>query len=273
MGKKSKGPPPSLTPPLTAELLASIAYLNEYVGEPGRATLSALHLVAEAQAKVADIVRELAAWAAKSAVNRHDLAIAGVIPALISVCTCGTLAQRELAAHALCQLAFNNPIVYGAAKAYTPEFTAFDNVAAMVKLDGIPIMVKGLTDGTRAQQEHAALAVSYMANTSDRRHAILHAGGLPPLLALVSRYVSSGDALGATAARHACQAVGCLTFQNEASQEAVRAVRGEVLLTDLAAGEHTPAPLRLVAQFALRNLTTTKPDPNAPSPPVATVAK
>ena len=47
----------------------------------------------------------------------------------------------------------------------------------------------------------------------------------------------------------------------------MRDAKGDATLDELIGRAETPTALRLVAEYAARNLATVKPDPNAPKPP------
>ena len=81
------------------------------------------------------------------------------------------------------------------------------------------------------------------------------------------RYSRSGGASDAIGARHACNALGAIFFQHAPSQTAMRDAKGDATLEELIGRAETPTALRLVAEYAARNLATVKPDPNAPKPP------
>ena len=143
-----------------------------------------------------------------------------------------------------------NPIVYGAAVAYTPEFVSFDNVAAIHRADGVEALVRCVKEGSRTQKEHAASALSNLATTSDQRSDIARAGAIQPLLTLVS---ASGPGQ-AIASRHAVMALGSLAFNHPVNQAAIRSLGGEKVLMQLARGEEAPEALRKAAEYAVRNL-------------------
>jgi len=99
-------------------------------------------------ADVEAALRAVADHAAAAEVHRHDLAKANAIAPVVTICTRATTTEhRNQAARALRMLAFNNPIVYGGATAYKPEFVAFDNAAAIVKAGGLEVLAVCLREG------------------------------------------------------------------------------------------------------------------------------
>ena len=278
MGKAKKPPPPPPQPP--QHVMHAVDFLNIYTDKSS----DGLRVDAEHQAKADASAQLIVEWAGKCDLNRGDLGNVGVVKTLVALMEVGsTRAQRDHATHALALLVFNNPIVYGGAKAYMPEFVAFDNVAAVVAADGVAPLVRCLSDSSSSQRqrEHAATALSCVANNTDRRTAVASAGAIPALLAL-ARNGLSGAPESALLTRHAVTALGSTCFCHEANQAKAASLGATPLLEQLAEGGvdrggppgDIAAPpgsgvspaLRQAAAYALRNLSSVASF-NVPAPP------
>jgi hypothetical protein len=208
----------------------------------------------------------IADWASRAEVNRHD--VAGAIGPLVHLLS-GLPAQRDEAARALRFLSFNNPLVYGGAVEYRPQFVSFDHVATIVAAGAAAPLVACVRDGTGAQRESAAAALCNVANISAHRTAVAKAGAIEPLVELAR----DTDPANATAARHAVAALGSLAFQHAANREAVKAAAEPTLVRMARGDDDVPQTLRRAAEYALSNLTPAPPRPAAAPPPAAPPAK
>lgn len=235
MGKKKKGPPPSLVPPLSAELVKAIELIGS--GEPTD--------LVEAKAAA---VRAIGDHAGVCDVNRMDLAKA--IPPLISLISKGSVTLKEDCVHTLRLLVTNNPLV-----------TAFDNGAAVIAAGGLSPLVtllrsgsgRGEAKGGGASSSSSSLLLDatatlrLIARSSANRTAIAKEDAIKPLLGLVQQ-ADAEEELRA----EATFALGSLAFDHAENRAAITKEGGAKVLAALAR-DGTPR-LQQTAAYALTSL-------------------
>lgn len=184
-------------------------------------------------------------------VRKADLAREGVIPTLVALldrCSSpsdGAVmpALREAVVHTLRTLSCNNPL------AGTVVRTAYDNSTATIQAGAAPVLVAVLRDdrATDALKESACACLCQLASTAANRVALLEAGAVAPLVALVKQ-VGAGE----KPRMQAALALGSLAFRHAPSQEAIDKAGGVAALEALA-NDGTPTQWR-VATYAVRNI-------------------